>query len=76
MLIPVAMSRPERAEPRIYGETKKPKQFMITDTASAALDKVAEELGVTRSEVLEWMIRGGGCEAARRYRAVDGAIAS
>jgi hypothetical protein len=70
------MSRPERAEPRIYGETKKPKQFMITDTASVALDKVAEELGVTRSEALEWMIRGGGAEAAKRYKRMQETVAS
>jgi hypothetical protein len=61
------MSRPERAEPGAYGETKKPKQFMITEWASEQMDKVADELGLTRSEVLERLIRCGGLEAAKRF---------
>lgn len=66
------MSRPERAEPGAYGETKKPKQFMITDWASEQLDKIAEELGTSRSEVLERLIRCGGLEAARKYNPETG----
>ena len=66
MLISI-MSRPERAEPGAYGETKKPKQFMITDWASGQLDKIADELGISRSEVLERLIRCGGLDAARKY---------
>lgn len=61
------MSRPERAEPGAYGEPKKPKQFMITDWASEQLDLVADELRITRSEVLERLIRCGGLEAARKF---------
>ncbi|BAZ12232.1 hypothetical protein NIES4071_40620 [Calothrix sp. NIES-4071] len=61
------MFRPERAERRAYGETKKPKQFMITDSASDELDKLAEEMGITRSEVLERAIRCGGLDAAKKY---------
>lgn len=72
----MSITKLERAEPRSYGEIKKPKQFMITDSASAELDKVAEELGISRSEVLEWIIRGGGTEAAKRYKAAQETIAS
>lgn len=61
------MSKPERAEPGAYGETKKPKQFMITDWASEQLDNVAKELGTSRSEVIERLIRCGGLEAAKKY---------
>lgn len=74
MLISI-MAKVQRAEPGAYGETKKPKQFLITDTASAKLDQVAEELGVTRSEVLEWMLRGGGLDAAKRYKATQDSMA-
>lgn len=66
------MSRPERAEPGAYGEPKKPKQFMITDSASERLDKVADELGITRSEVLERLIRCGGLEAAKNFDSETG----
>ncbi|MBD2094484.1 hypothetical protein H6F90_04880 [Trichocoleus sp. FACHB-591] len=59
--------RPERAEPGAYGERKRPKQFMITDWASDEMDKVADELGITRSEVLERLIRCGGLAAAKKY---------
>lgn len=61
------MSKPERAEPGAYGETKKPKQFMITDWASEQLDNVASELRTSRSEVIERLIRCGGLEAAKKY---------
>lgn len=58
---------PERAERRAYGETKKPRQFMITDWASEELDKLADIMGITRSEVLERAIRCGGLDAAKKY---------
>lgn len=61
------MPRPERAERGAYGETKKPKQFMLTETSSLELDQVADELGITRSEVLERLIRCGGLAAAKQY---------
>ena len=61
------MPRPERAERGIYGETKKPKQFMLTEHASDLLDEIADSLGITRSEVLERAIRCGGLEAARDF---------
>ena len=66
------MSRLERAEPGAYGETKKPKQFMITDWASDQMDQVADQLGISRSEVLERLIRCGGLAAARKYDPLTG----
>lgn len=57
--------RPRRAERDKYGETKQRFQFMLTETASAELDKVADELGITRSEVFERVIRNGGLAVAK-----------
>ncbi len=63
------MARPKRAERNEYGETKKPYQFLLTPTASALLDEVADEMGVTRSEALEMAIRGGGMKVAVSFSA-------
>jgi hypothetical protein len=68
----LVMPRPERAERGAYGETKKPKQFMITDWASDELEQIAEDLGITRSEVLERAIRCGGLDAARKFNPETG----
>ena len=38
---------------------------MLTLTASEQLDAIADELGLTRSEVLEIVIRKGGLDLAR-----------
>jgi metal-responsive CopG/Arc/MetJ family transcriptional regulator len=40
---------------------------MITDWVLEELDKLAEEIGTTRSEVLERAIRCGGLEVAKEY---------
>ena len=53
------MARPRRASKDKYGEAKLRYQLMLTETASLELDKVSEELGITRSEVLEKAIRQG-----------------
>ncbi|MBD2357633.1 ribbon-helix-helix domain-containing protein [Tolypothrix sp. FACHB-123] len=53
------MPRPKRAQKDKYGETKQRYQIMLTETASAELDKVSEELGITRSELIEKAIRQG-----------------
>ena len=47
------MARPKRAKPDQYGEKKQRFMFMLTETASNNLEKASEELGVTRSELLE-----------------------
>jgi hypothetical protein len=72
----LTMPRPERAERNAYGQIKKPKQFMITDWASEEMDRVADELGITRSEILERLIRCGGLEAARKFNSETGECSS
>jgi predicted ArsR family transcriptional regulator len=59
------MARPRRAERDKYGETKQRYQIMLTETASAEVDRIADELGITRSEVFERMIRNGGLQLAK-----------
>ena len=51
------MKRPTKAEPKIHGEKKVPKQFLMTETASDVLDGLAQKMGVTRSEYLERLVR-------------------
>lgn len=53
------MPRPRRAEKDKYGEAKQRYQIMLTETASLELDKVSEKLGITRSELIEKVIRQG-----------------
>ncbi|MDB9372344.1 ribbon-helix-helix domain-containing protein [Nodularia sphaerocarpa] len=53
------MPRPKRAQKDKYGETKQRYQIMLTETASLELDAISEELGITRSELLEKAIRQG-----------------
>ncbi len=53
------MARPKRTEKDKYGESKQRYQIMLTETASTELDTVSEELGITRSELLELVIRQG-----------------
>jgi predicted ArsR family transcriptional regulator len=55
-----AVPRAKRAEPEQYGEIKNRYQFMLTGTSSDKIDELAEKLGITRSEVLEKLIRLGG----------------
>jgi hypothetical protein len=53
----IDMPKDNRAKAGSYGETKKPKQFLLTDTASERLDALAVKCGVTRSEFIERSIR-------------------
>lgn len=57
----------ERPSDWIHGEKKTGKQFMLTETASAAIDAVAKELGISRSEVVERAARCGGLQAAKNF---------
>jgi metal-responsive CopG/Arc/MetJ family transcriptional regulator len=57
--------RPKRTEKDKYGETKQRYQIMLTETASLELDKVSEELGITRSELIEKAIRQGLLKAVK-----------
>ncbi|GCL52416.1 hypothetical protein NIES3804_40060 [Microcystis aeruginosa NIES-3804] len=58
----------KRAEREKYGETKKQKQFMLTESASHILDRLAFDRRVTRSEAIEQLIRE---EAKRRELSED-----
>lgn len=51
------MSRPKKSEPFKYGDKKERFQFLLTPEASNMLDSVAEQMRVTRSEILERLIR-------------------
>jgi len=62
MFAVVAMARMKKAYPKIHGEKKRQFQFMLTEGASEELDKVAQQLGISRSEVLERVIRSGVSE--------------
>lgn len=53
------MAKVRRAERDVYGEPKKKFQFMLTETASEQLDKVANDLDISRSEIFERLIRKG-----------------
>lgn len=41
-----------------YGEPKEQRQFTLTRTASNIIDQLAEDLGLSRSEFLEQLVRG------------------
>jgi hypothetical protein len=62
----------ERPDDWLHGEKKSGKQFMLTDTASAAIDAVAKELGISRSEVVERAARCGGMQAAKKFNSETG----
>ena len=59
------VKRPKKAEVFKYGETKKRYNFVLTETISDKLDELSFELGLTRSELLEIMLRSGGMDIAR-----------
>ncbi len=62
----------ERPDDWLHGEKKSGKQFMLTDTASAAIDAVAKELGISRSEVVERAARCGGMQVAKKFNPETG----
>jgi 3-oxoacyl-[acyl-carrier-protein] synthase III len=62
----------ERPDEWIHGEKKSGKQFMLTESASTAIDEIAKRLGISRSEVVERAARCGGMVAAERYDAASG----
>ena len=63
------MARPKRSKRDEYGETKQRYQIMLTETASTALDTAAEDLGITRSDLLERIIRREYIETSRAEEA-------
>jgi hypothetical protein len=53
----------KRVSPQSWGESKQRINVMLTPTAIAAIDGVADELGLTRSEVLERLARSPSLNA-------------
>lgn len=64
------VAKPKRAEWNKYGEVKQRYQFMLTETASLEIDIVADELGITRSELFERVVRNGGLAVAKNHEEV------
>lgn len=53
----ITMSRDKYASPGKWGESKKRVNIMLTPSLTEQVDKVAEKLGVTRSEYIEQLLR-------------------
>ncbi|MFP4410977.1 ribbon-helix-helix domain-containing protein [Coleofasciculus sp.] len=66
------MPQYERPADWLHGEKKLGKQFMITQTASDAIDAIAKKLGISRSEVIERAARCGGMEVAEKFNPETG----
>lgn len=56
-MVLTVMSRERYAPAGKWGESKKRVNVMLTPTVTDRIDKVAEALGITRSEVLERLCR-------------------
>jgi Ribbon-helix-helix protein, copG family len=69
---PLMSKKYDRPENWIHGEKKNGKQFMLTDTAVAAIDEAAKKLGISKSEALERALRCGGMLAAEKYNTETG----
>ena len=64
--------RAKKSEPLKYGDKKERFQFLLTPEASAMLDKVSEQMRLTRSEILERLIRSD-CLSSAKLTEVDDA---
>lgn len=62
------MPRIKKAEPGVHGAKKKQFQFMLTEEASDAIDQIADQLKISRSEALERAIRAGALAFASDYQ--------
>ena len=69
----ISMPKQKKAYAKVHGQKKEPRQIMLTPEASDILDSKAEELRITRSELIERVIRCGGLEAANNYIEVESA---
>ena len=56
-----------RVESKLYGRAKVSKQFMITEESLATIDKLADELGLSRSETLERILRTFDRSAVKQF---------
>lgn len=59
-----------KAEALKYGEPKKLRQFMLTETASSQIDELADNLGSSRSDALEQLLRAGATKLMQESEAV------
>lgn len=62
-----SVPKAKKATPSVHGEKKKQYQFMLTPSASEALDRLAETAEVTRSECIERLIRTGNAQSIKDY---------
>ena len=65
----LAVPRQKKADAKVHGQKKEARQFMLTPEASDLLDLKAEQLGITRSELIERVIRSGGLDTADKFEA-------
>lgn len=56
-----------RVESKLYGKAKVSKQFMITEESLAAVDQLADELRLSRSETLERILRTFDPVAVKKF---------
>ena len=56
-----------RVESKLYGKPKVSKQFMITEESLSVIDKLADELGLSRSETLERILRTFNQDAVKQF---------
>lgn len=71
-MLVTTVAKYERPDDWVHGEKKAGKQFMLTETASTAIDAIAKELGISRSEVVERAARCGGMQAAKKFNPETG----
>ena len=57
LFMPKAKKNDNRADDLKWGEVKRHKAFLLTETCSALLDDAAARAGTTRSETLEQILR-------------------
>ncbi|NEQ23790.1 MAG: hypothetical protein F6K28_32545 [Microcoleus sp. SIO2G3] len=65
------MSRDYRVKPGTWGESKQRVQIMLTPTAIDLVDTIAEEMKLTRAEVIERLIRSN-CLDLKVLANIDG----
>jgi hypothetical protein len=53
----LSVPRPKKAPAESYGEKKKNHSFMLTPTASEGVEELADACRLTRSELIERVIR-------------------
>ncbi|MGL4618723.1 MAG: ribbon-helix-helix domain-containing protein [Chroococcidiopsis sp.] len=71
-MLVATVAKYERPDDWVHSEKKGGKQFMLTETASSAIDVIAKRLGISRSEVVERAARCGGMEAATKFNSETG----